>query len=216
MNYRNLYSKRFISTGIMFTMFILSNEQLRLQCDDPAVSRRITYCPFEAKFVYDPQHSKEYKRDDDLYRKLPDLRLELFHLLLRRLNATENVKIPEAFKKYTMERLENTDTLKDMLNMSFCGVTAEDGQPDQRFNLSFPAIKTILKNQHGYKYTKAVEGYSQSELLEKIDARLPYTGGVMGSIGAKSPKQYPHQWRCGFIGIKTAPDDEYEDEECDL
>ena len=207
-SYRNLFSKHIAKTAITWTLFLLSNEMLRLPCDDYSVLRRMSYIPFKATFVDDITHAEFencYPKDTCLHLKLPQYRLAFLHLLLSRLDHESNVKLPDCFVNYTKTLLEDADPLKDMLNLSFSPATTQNGTIDCNVGLSWSAIKTTLKNQHGFRYTQAVNGLSESGKKQKIGARLPYTGGIRGS--GKGDKLLPYQWRCGFFGIKLAGDD---------
>jgi hypothetical protein len=176
--FRNLYSKKFKTSNITFTMFLLTNDKLNIDCDDCGILRRFIYFCMKSKFVdkeddmvEDNGNGIKYYLKNDF--SCGELRLEFLHLLLEHYNHKEVLEFDGEIKQETEELINSQDELKEMLNLAFKRAETPT------VGVSWTDMKGIMKERYGNDWTNIKKKYkTEDNLIDKIASRLPYAKKV--------------------------------------
>jgi P4 family phage/plasmid primase-like protien len=210
-SYRCLFSNNINITNITWTMFLMTNDKLKLNFDDVGLARRFVYVPFKARFVDDPDPAgntdyPEYKRDHNLMTAIKQYTAEFFHLLLERLDHTKKLEFGGKIKAETIELVQGQDHLTDMLRASV------EPSDNIRHGITWADLKKLLLDQHSIRFRTIKDKETDKDMLDKVKARLPK---VLLTTGCATRRiKYIDQFGLErttrspvFMGIKLVDDD---------
>ena len=193
--YRNLHQKRPKTTNITFTMFLLTNDKLNIDCDDFGILRRFIYFSMKSKFVdkeddmIDDDGTKYYLKDRCLAEG--QMKIEFVHLLMEHYNHKEIIDFDGEIKKETDELINSQDSLKEMLNLAFKRTRVNVG-------ISWSDFKNIMKSRYSSDWLNIKKQHkTEDNLIDKIMIRIPYAK----KVGVAQGKGMPYCQADGTTGI---------------
>lgn len=186
--YRSLFQKKYKTSKITFTMFLLTNDKLSIDCDDFGILRRVVYFSMKSKFVDKEEDMVEDNGDGvKYYLKDPslsccELRNEFVHLLLEHYNHKEMIEFTGEIKQETEELINSQDELKEMLNLAF--KRADNPQ----IGISWADFKNVMKERYGNEWLNIRRKHkTEDNLIDKIAMRIPYAKKVGVAQGRLQP-----------------------------
>jgi P4 family phage/plasmid primase-like protien len=170
-SYRALFES-IRETRITWSVFLLTNDKLRLPPTDFGTTRRFRYLPFYAKFL-DPQElegridtptQKHYPKNGEIMRNLRDLRQDFMNVLIHT-PVDERIVFPEWIMNDTEEMIKSQDKLTGILDSLF------EKAPSNEYGLCWTDMNRILKED---RQIFQIKFNSVSAMKEAICDRLPY------------------------------------------
>jgi P4 family phage/plasmid primase-like protien len=213
--YRGLYES-IRETNITWSLWLLTNDKVKIPSDDYGTLRRFKYMPFNAKFVEnttnckDNDNIKHYKKDKGAISSMSTFRNEFFNLLLPFVD--EPLDFPQWTEDITNEMIKSQDKLGSILSNLF------EQTDDDRYGLSWLEIKSLMRKE---KMFHQLNFNSDCHMFEKVSERLEYSNlsvssytknyisTVEGCESDKKSKKY-------FTNIKRRIDDEEMEDSCYL
>lgn len=167
-SYRNLYES-VRESKITWSVFLLTNDKLRLPSNDYGTTRRFRYLPFKAKFL-DPHELQEahegvkcYLKDRDIMKNLKEIRGDFMNLLIHT-EIKDRIEFPQWIIDDTMEMIKSQDKLQGILDTYFIKAEATYG-------ISWKDLQEVMKQDPTFRQMRF---NSKSALLEQVEDRLPY------------------------------------------
>jgi P4 family phage/plasmid primase-like protien len=218
-SYRSLYES-VKESRITWSIFLLTNDKVKLPSNDYGTTRRFRYIPFNGRFLdSDELEGKEntetikyYKKDREIMRtdNLRAIRADFMNLLIHA-NPPDRIDFPSWMIQETAEHIRSQDRLTGIID---CYIT----EGTQEYGLSWADFKRILKEDSQFRQLKY---NSDQALLEQVMDRLPYakhiktplpegyiTTHLDGSEGKTRSRHY-------IRGIKVKVQEEEEEAEYD-
>jgi len=204
-SYRNLYES-VRESKITWSVFLLTNDKLRLPSNDYGTTRRFRYLPFKAKFL-DPKELAEandgikcYLKDRDIMKSLKHIRGDFMNLLINT-EIKDRIEFPQWILDDTMEMIKSQDKLQGILDTYF-------EKADNGYGISWKDLQDTLKDDPTYRQMRF---NSKSALLESVEDRLPYAKLNKDTVPSWfiSTDTYGNETRIRrrtwFMGIKVKP-----------
>jgi P4 family phage/plasmid primase-like protien len=171
-SYRSLYES-VKESRITWSIFLLTNDKVKLPSNDYGTTRRFRYIPFNGRFLdpdelvgkEDSDTVKYYKKDRDIMKaeNLKAIRADFMNLLIHA-NPPDRIEFPQWMLKETTEHIRSQDRLTGLIDCYFT-------EGSQDYGLSWADLKKILKEDSQFRQLKY---NSDQALLEQVMDRMPY------------------------------------------
>jgi P4 family phage/plasmid primase-like protien len=170
-SYRALFES-IRETRITWSVFLLTNDKLRLPPNDFGTTRRFRYIPFNAKFldpdklegVMDTPTVKHYPKRGEIMRNLRDMRQDFMNLLIHT-QVEDRISFPNWIMEDTEAMIRSQDKLTGILDSLF------EKAPSNEYGLCWTDMNRILKED---RQIFQIKFNSVSAMKEAICDRLPY------------------------------------------
>jgi P4 family phage/plasmid primase-like protien len=230
LEYRAVYGRVKHSTLISWTPILVSNDKIKINCDDNGVVRRFVYIPFKACFVDNVEDFegvnngiKYYKSIENIDDVLKEHKMEFLHLLLEHCQYNQKLVFCDSVNDETKQLIKSQDMLLDMIKTGFVKST------EKGVGIPLSDMKAYLacesRNANAALFKQMKNKLPLPDLEEKIVKRCQGIGAsFVGVAGGKQFKYTNSQSEYGrisqsrrlFYGIDYAKQDEGDDvvEEC--
>jgi P4 family phage/plasmid primase-like protien len=217
-SYRSLYES-VKESRITWSIFLLTNDKVKLPSNDYGTTRRFRYIPFNGRFL-DPDELegkentdtvKYYKKDRDIMKteNLRTIRADFMNLLIHA-NPPDRIEFPQWMLKETAEHIRSQDRLTGLLDYYFTEGSSEYG-------LSWADFKRILRDDTQFRQLKY---NSDQALLEQVMDRLTYAKEIKTSNPVRFISTHPDgsetktrsRWYINHLKVKVQEEDEEEEE----